>query len=434
MASAIPGLSQEFMNQFNASRQAQQKYTGSKQAYKGFDTSVLGQVGQRFDAERKKIAGADTGTSFDANAIAPARVGDYIVAKTADGRYQVFNTKDPSFGTANTVGDMYDGSGKFLGTQTFDTKKGALAKAFSAAVPLIAGAAITAGVAGGLGVGPLAGGGASPAGFVGDPTAWGYGVTEGMAGAGTTAMGAGAAAGGAGATAAGGLMDIIKAATGMGGGTTGWASLIAPAMSAVGGYMNYKAAGDASDAMIGAANDGIAENRRQFDTVMKLLNPYIQAGTRGLDAYESLAGTKGAKAQQSAIKALQEMPEYASLVSEGENAILANASATGGLRGGDVQAGLAKFRPQVLSSLIERQLGRYGQLASTGQSSAVGAGNAALGTGQANAGLMQQAGAAQAGGIVAGSNAITNAVGGIGGFFAGYGQPQQPGTQPVRAF
>jgi hypothetical protein len=234
-------LSQEFMNQFNASRQAQQKYTSSKQAYKGFDTSVLGQVGARFDAERKKIMGADTGTSFDGNAIAPSRVGDYIVAKTADGRFQVFNTKDPSFGTGSTVGDMYDASGKFLGTQTFDTKKGALAKAMSAAVPLLAAGMIGGGIAGGFGYGPFAGGGEGAlsgiGGYAGDPTAWGYGVADGLGGgaslggaagaAGTAAMGAGAAGGG------GGVLSTLGGLLG-GGGGSGW---LGPLATLAGGLM-----------------------------------------------------------------------------------------------------------------------------------------------------------------------------------------------------
>jgi hypothetical protein len=241
-------LSQEFMDMFNASQQAKQQYTGSKQAYKGFDTSLLAQIGQRFDAERKKIMGADTGTSFDSNAIAPARVGDFIVAKTADGRYQVFNTKDPSFGTGSTVGDMYDANGKFLGTQNFDTKKGALSKAISAAVPLLAAGMIGGGIAGGFGVGPFADGGALSVGvgagaggsgaFLGEGALSGIPAWDGLAtgalggagaagAAGTAAMGAGAAGGG------GGVLSTLGGLLGGGGGS----SWLGPLATLAGGLM-----------------------------------------------------------------------------------------------------------------------------------------------------------------------------------------------------
>lgn len=233
------------------------------------------------------------------------------------------------------------------------------------------------------------------------------GMTAGTAGATGTAGAAGAAAAGLGA----------------------WSSLITPALTALGGYLQHQAAGDAAGAMVGAANNGIAENRRQFDIVRQLLDPYVQAGNRGLEGYENLAGTKGADAQAAQIALLQQGPEFGSYVQQGEDAILQNASATGGLRGGNTQGALAQMRPQILASLIDRQLGRYGSLASQGQASAVGVGNAALGTGARNSSLMQQIGAAEAGGTLAGSNAIVNAAGTIGGMVAG-GWPPTVGVPP----
>lgn len=200
-----------------------------------------------------------------------------------------------------------------------------------------------------------------------------------------------------------------------------WTDLISPALQAIGGaYTSYQA-GNAADAQIAAGDRGIAENRRQFDTVMTLLSPYMGAGTEALGSYRALSGAAGAPAQQSAITALQGTPQFGSLVKQGEDAILQNASATGGLRGGNTQGALADRRTQILSGLIDQQLGRYGSLIQTGQNSAAGVGTAAMGTGQQVSNLMQQQGAATAGGIVAGTNAFTNALGGVGGYFAGSG-------------
>jgi hypothetical protein len=177
--------------------------------------------------------------------------------------------------------------------------------------------------------------------------------------------------------------------------------------------MQSDAAGAAAETQAGASREGIAENRRQFDFMQQLMTPYIDAGRRGLTNYDSF--------QRGAIKSLADSPQFTSLAKQGENAILQNASATGGLRGGNTQGALAGFRENLLSKLIDQQLSRYGSLAQSGQNSAAGVGTAGMQMGTNNAQLMGQAGAAQAGGMVAGTNAITNAIGGIGGILSGRG-------------
>jgi hypothetical protein len=86
------------------------------------------------------------------------------------------------------------------------------------------------------------------------------------------------------------------------------------------------------------------------------------------------------------------------LTQQGENALLQQASATGGLRGGNIQAALSQFRPQLLSSLIEQQYGRLGGMTALGQQSAAGVGTAGMETGTNIANLLGQRGAALAGG------------------------------------
>jgi len=188
--------------------------------------------------------------------------------------------------------------------------------------------------------------------------------------------------------------------------------------SVVSGLMGADAAEEASSTQAASAQAGIDENRRQFDTVQKLLAPYVDAGRRGLAGYENLLGTNGKDIQGLAVAEIENGPVFGRLAQQGNDAILANAAATGGLRGGNVQGALANNRTDILSRLIEQQLGRFGQLAGVGQNSAAGVGNAALGTGRSVAELMQQQGAAQAGGTIAGSSAITTAIGNIGGFGA----------------
>lgn len=174
-----------------------------------------------------------------------------------------------------------------------------------------------------------------------------------------------------------------------------------------------KAASTAAAAQTQASEAGIAEQRRQFDTVQELLRPYVEAGTSALGQQLALAGVAGPEAQQAAITALEQGPQFQALVQQGEEAILQRAAATGGLRGGNVQASLAQFRPQVLSSLIEQQYGRLGGLTATGQASAAGQATAAQTMGSNITNLLQQQGAAAAGSALARGQASANMWGDI---------------------
>ncbi len=126
----------------------------------------------------------------------------------------------------------------------------------------------------------------------------------------------------------------------------------------------------------------IDEQRRQFDAIRELLAPYVQAGKPdltqpyigagpgALQAMQGLAGLRGAGEQQAAINQIKQGAQYQELARQGEEAILQNAAATGGLRGGNVQAALAQFRPALLNQLIESQYGKLAGLTSLGSTSA----------------------------------------------------------------
>ena len=203
--------------------------------------------------------------------------------------------------------------------------------------------------------------------------------------------------------------------------------------SALGGsFEGSQAVGQASDVQQQAAQGGIDEQRRQFDEITKLLSPYTQAGAGALTAQQALAGLGGPEAERAAIERISGGETYKALAQQGEDALLQRASATGGLRGGNIQAALGQFRPQLLSSLIEQQYGRLGGLTNTGQASA--ARQAAFGqqTGANVSTLLGQQGQAQAGGILGQQSALTGGItqavgaiqgaGGFGKLFGGTGQ------------
>jgi hypothetical protein len=276
------------------------------------------------------------------------------------------------------------------------------------------------------------------------------------------------------------------------------------------------AAGDASAAQLAAAQMSVAEQRRQFNQMRKLLQPYVGAGNTALTAQLNLMGLGGQRAtsnavnrlrnsdrfdrfgqrdrmnaidrlkgsdafkgmdeeaqaealkklrgsdrfqgfgddqRQAAIKAIKEDPRFSNkslqqrainqirqgpqfqtMVEAGENAILGNASVTGGLRGGNTQRALAEFRPQVLNQLIGQQLGNLGGLATMGQNSAAGVGNAGMQVGANIGNTYGQMGAAQAGAALAAGQANANMFGGIAGSVGNVmGQMMPKGGMPAGA-
>lgn len=183
------------------------------------------------------------------------------------------------------------------------------------------------------------------------------------------------------------------------------------------------AAGEAAETQAASSEAGIEEERRQFDKIVELLSPYVSAGTGAIGQQQALLGLSGPTAQKAAISSIEQSPYFKSQTKQGEMGILQNASATGGLRGGNVQGALAQFRPALLNQLIQQQYGNLGGLTSIGQASAAQQAAAGQQSGSNIAGLLGQQGAAIAGGQLA-SGAAAQQLGGtianVGGILAGY--------------
>jgi len=140
------------------------------------------------------------------------------------------------------------------------------------------------------------------------------------------------------------------------------------------------AAKTASAAQTQATEASVEEQRRQFDEMKALLEPYVTAGSpalaqmagyadigpKALEAQANLAGLNGPEAQQAAIQNIEQSELYQAQVRQGEEALLQNAAATGGLRGGNLQGALAQYRPQMLSQEIQNTYDRLGGFANFG--------------------------------------------------------------------
>lgn len=185
----------------------------------------------------------------------------------------------------------------------------------------------------------------------------------------------------------------------------------------VGGVASSQAqkssAKSAAKSQADANEASIAEQRRQFDAVQELMKPYVNAGTQGLSGQQDLLGLNGADKQQAAIDAINNSSAMQTYLQQGENSILQNASATGGLRGGNTQSALSQFRPQLLNQLVNQQYQNLGGLTSLGQNAAAGVGNAGMQSANNISSLLQSTGQANAGSALANGQATANAWGGV---------------------
>lgn len=183
--------------------------------------------------------------------------------------------------------------------------------------------------------------------------------------------------------------------------------LVVGGTSLLAGSMQADAASEAASIQGDASAAGIAEQRAARLAMEKLLSPYVSAGTGALSQQQALLGLSGADAQQQAYSAIENSAGFQAQVQQGENAILQNASATGGLRGGNIQGALAQYRPAMLTNAINQQYANLGGLTQLGQNSAAGVGSSGMTSANNVATLLAQQGAASAGGVLGQANAYS---------------------------
>ena len=211
------------------------------------------------------------------------------------------------------------------------------------------------------------------------------------------------------------------AAIALGVGALGSAAIGASAASKAGKYQER------------AADKGVEEQRAAREEMRRLLEPYVAAGGPALEAQMGALGLRGTEAQQAYVAEQEQSPIYQALKRQQEESILQNASATGGLRGGNIQGALAQFSPALLNQFLTQQYDRLGGMTALGQQSAAGVGTSGMQSANAISNLFGQAGAARAGSALGVGQALSgpfNLLSTLGGMSAsksmGYAPPVQP--------
>jgi hypothetical protein len=161
-----------------------------------------------------------------------------------------------------------------------------------------------------------------------------------------------------------------------------------------------KASRSAETAQIGFLDRALGEFSNQRDQDRVAYAPFTEGGSAGLSSLLDLLGINGPEAQQRAMGIVQSSPALASVIRNGEESVLQNASATGGLRGGDTQRGLADFRSDAFAQELERQIGRLGGISNMGLQAVGGASGAGQNSTRSIADILGQQGQVRAGGIL----------------------------------
>lgn len=144
---------------------------------------------------------------------------------------------------------------------------------------------------------------------------------------------------------------------------------------------------------LGVQTEQRAQDREDFA-------PWRTEGAAALGQQGDILGLHGADPQAAAIAQLQNSPFYQSLYRNGLEANLQNASATGGIRGGNEVDSLADFGRDTLAQTIQQQLGNLGTVSGQGIGATgmgVQAGDALS---QAIASILGNQGQVRAGGIL----------------------------------
>jgi hypothetical protein len=208
------------------------------------------------------------------------------------------------------------------------------------------------------------------------------------------------------------------------------------AAAAVGGaVISSKASKKASRAQQQAAQDATAAQERMFQRQIELQEPFRQGGMTAQQEIMQLLGIGGDKtaagygsmAKAFGTDQFQQDPGYAFRQAEGMKALERSAAARGNLLSGSTLKGVQRFGQDLASQEYQNAFNRYQveraarlnplqSLMGSGQSAANVMTGAAGQMGQNQASNIYNAGQARASGYIGSANALTNALGQIGGY------------------
>ncbi len=199
-------------------------------------------------------------------------------------------------------------------------------------------------------------------------------------------------------------------------------------VAVVGGVASYESSRQAARAQVKSSKEAIAEQQAARAAQEERLEPFAAPGQAAIQQQAALTGLGTPEEQQQAFAAFTDSPGQQFLREQQERALVRQASAIGGLGGGNIRTALQQQAFGRAQTDIQNQFNRLASISGTARAAATDIGQFGAGT-AANIGQLQQAGgAARASGILGQSQALQQTLGTGAGIFAqqgGFAQ-QQP--------
>lgn len=120
-------------------------------------------------------------------------------------------------------------------------------------------------------------------------------------------------------------------------------------------------------------DQGIDATQANFGKVTDMLAPYTTNGGNASNALATLLGIGGGDTG-GAIDALKDSPLYKSLFHNGQETVLQNAAATGGLRGGNTEHSLFNLGTDTLAKVYQSMMDNLSGVANLGAKTGLGYG------------------------------------------------------------
>ena len=127
-----------------------------------------------------------------------------------------------------------------------------------------------------------------------------------------------------------------------------------------------RATGRAADLQAQAQQQRIGEARRQFEVTQASFAPFQEAGVGALQEQQALLGLSGREAEEAAFASFRDSPGQQFLKDRAQRNTVRNASAIGGLGGGNVRSALVQQGVGFAQQDFQNRFGRLEQIAGQG--------------------------------------------------------------------
>lgn len=119
----------------------------------------------------------------------------------------------------------------------------------------------------------------------------------------------------------------------------------------------------AAEAAQKAAGQQLGFQQQGLDYIKEVQQPVLDLRNQALPALYGFYDPSNTQGQQQFVDQAMSSPFYNQMIQQGEEAVLRNQAATGGLRSGTTQQNLARNSQNVLQGLVNQQLSGLGSFA-----------------------------------------------------------------------